>query len=275
MRLRLQPGLNDSAEPRLVLFDHAHPAPCISGGIDQWCWDDDVAVVAIHRPDAQAIAAVAEAAYREAHARLTASGHIHWLRTWTYFDGILDGEGDDERYRQFCLGRGRALPTDAGFPAATVIGSVTPGFWLWVIAARTPGQRFENPRQTPAWRYPREYGPQSPGFSRALWWAPTGLLLVSGTSSVVGHASAHAGDAAAQLDETLRNLDALIAHVETDIGCSLKAGSLRLYVRDPADANLLDRCRARWPEAEWAVHQGTICRADLAVEIEGVFVSAG
>jgi chorismate lyase / 3-hydroxybenzoate synthase len=277
MRVLLQPPAREvTATSRLELFGDAHPVSRISGVADQWCWtNDDIAVVAVHRADSRAISAVAESAYREAHERLQASGHLHWLRTWTYFDGILNGEGDNERYRQFCLGRARGLPPDAGFPAATVIGSADPGFWLWVIAARTPGQRFENPRQTPAWRYPRDYGPQSPGFSRALWWQLTGVLMVSGTSSVVGHATAHAGDAAAQIDETLRNLDALVAHVADQTGVALKAASLRLYVRDQNDAALLARGKDRWPEAEWAVHQGTICRADLAVEIEGVFVARG
>ena len=175
MQVPLQPGLTARAKPRLVLFDDQHPAPQLCGGSDAWCWTgDEIAAVAIHRPDSRDIAAVAEQAYREAWQQLSANGHAHWLRTWTYFDDILQGEGDAERYRQFCLGRARGLPRDAGFPAATVIGSASPGFWLWVIAARSPGQRFENPRQTPAWQYPREYGPQSPGFSRALWWAPAG-----------------------------------------------------------------------------------------------------
>jgi chorismate lyase / 3-hydroxybenzoate synthase len=274
MRVCLQAAAAGGAANELVLFDAAHPTPRLSGADDVWCWrDDEIAVVAIHHPDSRAIAAVAEQAYCDAWQRLSAGGHTHWLRTWTYFDGIVDGDGDDERYRQFCMGRAAGLPADAGFPAATVIGSATQGFWLWVIAARSPGQRLENPRQTPAWQYPREYGPQSPGFSRALWWAPTGLLLVSGTSSVVGHATRHAGNAAAQLDETLANIEALVAHAVTECGVRLRAVSLRLYVQSASDAALLARCLVRWPEAAWAVHQGTVCRADLAVEIEGVFVA--
>ncbi|WP_052378500.1 hypothetical protein [Polycyclovorans algicola] len=272
MRLLRTPKVPGTSAARLVLFDAAHPLPPLIGGADHWFWrDDDCLALAVHEPHSGPIAEVAERAYRRAHTELTAKGYRHWLRTWTYFDGIVDGHGDDERYRQFCLGRARGLPVDAGYPAATVIGTRAPGFWLWVVAAKAPGQRFENPRQTPAWQYPREYGPQSPGFSRALWWAPTGLLLLSGTSSVVGHATLHAGDAAAQLLETLANIDALVAQVEAETGAALKAASLRLYVRDPADAALLTHCRVRWPEAEWAVHQGSICRADLAVEIEGVF----
>jgi hypothetical protein len=34
------------------------------------------------------------------------------------------------------------------------------------LCSRAPAIALENPRQTPAWQYPREYGPVSPGFSR-------------------------------------------------------------------------------------------------------------
>ena len=47
------------------------------------------------------------------------------LRIWNYFAAINEGEGDDERYRRFCVGRARAV--DGMFndppPAATAIGT--------------------------------------------------------------------------------------------------------------------------------------------------------
>jgi len=60
--------------------------------------------------------------------------------------------------------------------------------------------------------YGRQYGPQPPSFARAS--PPTDSrmpLLLSGTASVVGHATLHAGSIAAQVDETFANFDALIA----------------------------------------------------------------
>ena len=52
---------------------------------------------------------------------------------------------------------------------------------------------LENPQQTPAYCYHEHYSPKSPKFSRAM-----GLILghyvttwVSGTASIVGHASFH------------------------------------------------------------------------------------
>ena len=101
MQVPLQPGLTARDKPRLVLFDDQHPAPQLCGGSDAWCWTgDEIAAVAIRRPDSHDIAAVAEQAYREAWQQLSANGHAHWLRTWTYFDDILQGEGDAERYRR-------------------------------------------------------------------------------------------------------------------------------------------------------------------------------
>jgi hypothetical protein len=56
-----------------------------------------------------------------------------------------------------------------------------------------------------AYDYPRQYGPAAPSFSRAAL-TPDPLLLISGTASIVGHASVHLGDVTAQLEETLANL---------------------------------------------------------------------
>src|SRR3546814_5261662 len=54
--------------------------------------------------------------------------------------------------------------------------------------------------------------PQPPSFARAML-PPTDSrmpLLLSGTASVVGHATLHAGALLAQLHETLANFDALL-----------------------------------------------------------------
>src|SRR3546814_7749099 len=53
-----------------------------------------------------------------------ASQTPHLLRVWNYLDAITFGDGDAERYREFCVGRARGLgdfDTNA-LPAATAIG---------------------------------------------------------------------------------------------------------------------------------------------------------
>ncbi|MBP6457694.1 MAG: pteridine-dependent deoxygenase [Pseudoxanthomonas sp.] len=209
------------------------------------------------------------------------SDYPHLLRIWNYFDAITLGEGDSERYRQFCVGRVQGLGDvdTRTLPAATAIGSrdgrrVLQVYWL---AAREPGLPLENPRQVSAYRYPREYGPQSPTFARALLPpSPRVPLLLSGTASIVGHASQHADSLRAQLDETLTNLDSLLGAARErapTLSPHLDGTSrLKVYVRDATDADavaaqLEARLGTRVP---WLMLHADVCRRELLVEIEGM-----
>ena len=228
------------------------------------------------------------AAVQEAYGRIVAfcerRGYPHLLRCWNYFDGIHQGHGDTERYRQFCVGRHRALALYSGFeqrlPAATVIGSREPGARVYFLAAREPGLQVENPRQVPAWRYPRSYSPLPPSFSRALlkrWNGPgerSEQLFVSGTASVVGHESHHPDNTAAQLRETLANLRALLAAADPEGGGPWRAASLKAYLRRREDLPRVRETLARefGADAPLLVLEGDICRTDLSVEVEGLYV---
>ena len=209
------------------------------------------------------------------------SDYPHLLRIWNYFDAITLGEGDSERYRQFCVGRVQGLGDvdTRTLPAATAIGSrdgrrVLQVYWL---AAREPGLPLENPRQVSAYRYPREYGPQSPTFARALLPpSPRVPLLLSGTASIVGHASQHADSLRAQLDETLTNLDSLLGAARErapTLSPHLDGTSrLKVYVRDATDADavaaqLEARLGTRVP---WLMLHADVCRRELLLEIEGM-----
>jgi chorismate lyase/3-hydroxybenzoate synthase len=213
---------------------------------------------------------------------LPGSATPHLLRVWNYLDGITDGEGDDERYRRFCVGRARGLGQfdTTHLPAATGIGRVDGVRTLQVywLACNRPGTPVENPRQVSAYRYPRQYGPQPPSFARAML-PPAGVqtpMLLSGTAAVVGHQTLHPESTEAQLDETFANFDALIAsaHRHTpSLPEAFDPGSrLKVYVRDadelPLVAALLD---ARLPnDVPRLLLHATVCRRDLRVEIDGV-----
>lgn len=231
-----------------------------------------------------AVAAAAFQAYARMSAFLERQGYPCLLRCWNFLHDINRGAQDQERYRQFCLGRYQAMSGVPNFerslPAATAIGMHEPGLLLYFLAGKVPGTQVENPRQVPAFQYPRMYGPRSPSFSRATFARLGGVdhLLVSGTASVVGHATRHPDDSAAQLDETLANLDALLAHggaVHLG-GRAWRPETLRLYVRDRADVPLVrDRLgRALGTEAPLILLEGDICRADLRLEIEGLYRAA-
>jgi chorismate lyase/3-hydroxybenzoate synthase len=234
--------------------------------------------IEIEEQGAGGIVGTTEAAYRAIADFQRRSGFPHLLRTWNHLDAINDGPGDAERYRGFCQGRvaGLAGLPVADHPAATVIGRrdgvrVLQVYWL---AGRAAGLALENPRQTSAYRYPREYGGTPPTFSRAMLLPPE-AMLISGTASIVGHASRHPGDARAQLQEIFSNLDSLIARArETCPGLPTRFGGatrLKVYLRRAEDLAMLESSlRSRLPPAlPLLVLQGDVCRADLLVEIDG------
>ena len=260
-------------------------------GPDQENWQADAAghyrLVAIEQAEQDGdIEAAADQAYRRLLAAVRPSAHPYLLRIWNYFAAINQGEGDGERYRRFCVGRARAV--DGMFndppPAATAIGADgAPGrLQLVALCSKAPALALENPRQTPAWRYPREHGPVSPGFSRgAVLDADTATprLLASGTASIVGHVSLHVGDFAAQLRESLENLATLLAEGERRTGRRFVLAAceaLRIYLRHPRD---LDTAQAILttsgiPADRIAYLHGDVCRRELDVELEGVFAAS-
>src|SRR5207342_3664822 len=213
-----------------------------------WAHGEHYALVAISVEEVGGdVEHAAELAYERLLTCVRPSAHPFLLRIWNYFGAINDGDGDGERYRRFCVGRARGV--DGMFndppPAATAIGShedgAPPRLQVIALCARTPAVALENPRQTPAWRYPREFGPVSPGFSRgALVDTDTDRprLLASGTASIVGHVSQHVGDVGAQLRESLANLAALLAEggkkAERQFALA-SCEALRVYLRKPQD----------------------------------------
>jgi len=258
----------------------------LGGDYNRECWEapeDQLCAIVISEPDEPGAdaALAAETLYRKLIRTLGESRFGYPLRLWNYFPAINHGDEDRERYRRFCVGRGRALEAaglnDARMCAATAIGGEQPVMQLVALAGVSPGISIENPRQVSAWNYPRRYGPRQPAFARA-----TGIdlengragLLVSGTASVIGHATAHSGDALAQTDEAASNLDALLGHAAGVMNrphlARFNADSLaRVYVRHAEDWSAIEqRLRKRWPDLKLCALRGDVCRADLLVEIE-------
>lgn len=273
--------------PAVDALDVALPLLAGESRRETWrCGDSNAfRIEALAQPDAEPIEAAAEAAYRELLRRVRGSAQPYLLRIWNFFPAINAGEGDLERYRRFCVGRARAV--DAAFsdppPAATAIGSAAragDGLRVFALCAAQPAVALENPRQTPAWRYPREYSPVAPGFSRGvlLGSGVGAVLLASGTASIIGHVSRHVGDPLAQLEESLANLAALLEESGRRAGASFameRCASLRVYLRDPSQLALAQAAiTPRVGAAAVRYVQGDICRRELDVELEGVFTAA-
>ncbi len=237
------------------------------------------AIIEIDEREYADLGVAAEKAYAELMAFQAQSSKPHLLRIWNYFDAITAGSGDDERYQIFCAGRAAGLgehPPET-LPAATAIGRrdqsrILQVYWL---AATQPGRPLENPRQISAYHYPRQYGPAPPRFARATLTASS-ELLISGTASVVGHATHHDGDVARQLEETLCNLDALIKLAQaSDPRCtgSFGPGSLfKVYLRHRSHADHVTKVlRERLPaNVLLLILEADVCRNDLLIEIDGL-----
>jgi chorismate lyase/3-hydroxybenzoate synthase len=207
-------------------------------------------------------------AYRQIMRFHAHGDHRYLWRIWNFVDAINEGAGDAERYRQFCLGRAEGITGHGdGYPAGTAVGLRTGARRLKLVwlAGRAPGRAVENPRQLSAFRYPRQYGPASPSFSRAILLGDQ--LLISGTSSIVGHETVHTGNVTAQLRESVSNLQLVAAAAQMD---RTRLAGLKAYVRREADfplvtAELERRCA---PQGAGCVLAADICRSDLLIELE-------
>jgi Putative translation initiation inhibitor, yjgF family len=236
---------------------------------------DDQLLIAVVEEDERAyggIRSAAETLYAAVRKFQEQCGFPHLLRMWNYLDAINEGDGDAERYRQFCAGRAAGLgrPNGTRVPAASAIGRQQPTHQMQIfwVAARVRGTPIENPRQVSAYHYPRVHGPVSPTFSRAMI-APDRTVLVSGTASIVGHVSQHEGDAQAQLAETLRNLAAVTSHAGVRRDAARRQDLVKVYVRDPTLVPMIaERLQEAYPHAAPIFLAGDICRRELLLEIE-------
>jgi chorismate lyase/3-hydroxybenzoate synthase len=247
--------------------------------------DGETLFAVIEEPLASNFEDQVRVAYEALLATANKTGYRHFLRIWNYFPDIHTAEGDLDRYKLFCRGRHAALTRvlgefDALLPAASAVGTHGGGLLIFALASQTAGRPRENPRQTPAYHYPPEYGPRSPSFARATLLPGGQRLYISGTASIVGHASCHPGDLDAQTDETLRNLSELITSTDADEGTAFgglkRIRHAKVYLRSPGDlgrvqariANAFaDDCQIRYLQAE-------ICRSELLIEIEAIAVSS-
>ncbi|HVM49538.1 MAG TPA: hypothetical protein VMU04_16030 [Candidatus Acidoferrum sp.] len=220
------------------------------------------------------------------------------VRTWYYLGSITELEGEHQRYQE--LNRARTdfyhdlrfncslldpnVPRGV-YPASTGIGMAGPGLVLSCLALETRRDDvfllpLENPQQTPAYAYHPRYSPQSPKFSRAV-----ALVLgdyvtawISGTASIVNSETWHVGDVERQTEQTITNIERLIApenfgmHGVPGAGASLHdLAKIRVYLKRKKD---LAKCRAicerRFGPVPVIYAVADICRPELLVEIEGV-----
>ncbi len=248
-------------------------------GIDEHChWSliEDVLCVAtwVAPEDCTDIEAATEVAYGRLFRVIQAKGFPYPFRIWNFMPEINRGDGDREEYKKFCVGRERAFDdyhvAPQSYPAASALGHHAQGAVIYLLAGRNSGVHHENPRQQPAYQYPREYGPSSPSFARATSLAlrVNPQVFISGTASIIGHNTQAVGDLEQQLAITLDNIQHLLSHVGQG---DSELSAIRVYLRHPEDAAVAQAFLApRLPlEAVNFIH-ADICRSQLLVEIEAL-----
>jgi chorismate lyase / 3-hydroxybenzoate synthase len=224
-----------------------------------------------------------QTAYRQLFETLDKYDYTYLWRAWNYMPNITEVTHGLERYQQFNAGRQLGFADSArtatgNVPAACALGVRGGPLSVAFLAGRSPTLPIENPRQVSAYHYPKQYGPQSPTFSRAslAQLHKQELLLLSGTASIVGHETVHVGDVKNQTLEILTNIQAVLSqanlHSKSADGYRLQDLNMRVYVRHAKDADLI---RSVLNERIGTDHQALylhadICRADLDVEIEGI-----
>ncbi len=261
------------------------PTPVHSADTSELClrWNEDVLFGSLPTGADPNIERATRAAYLSFIEAVRLRGFPYLLRVWNHVPSINDESTGLERYKRFSVGRYEAL-AELGFtftddlPAASAVGAESGDSSMYFLAVRTPVTQLENPRQISAFHYPHEYGPKSPSFSRGALkeWPEGWQVFLSGTASIVGHQSVHAGDVEAQLRETLFNMEKVLAsaseiHARPDTGLQ-SLSAMKVYVRNPGDITVIRKgLEARLaPEVSLLYVQSDICRSELLLEIEGV-----
>jgi hypothetical protein len=268
----------------------AASGPVTTGKYEElvYAQDGERLFCAFHIPASDGYARQVEKAYGHIFEIIEELGFPELFRMWNYIGSINGSNGAGmETYRDFCFGRAGAFARyGKGMPAATGVGALSGGIGCYALSGRVGSAvHIENPQQIPAYRYPDRYGPRPPSFARATYLLPSEFngrrqrLFVSGTASIIGHESQHAGDIAAQCDVALNNIKQLISspnlarhdvHIERD---DLSFDAVKVYVRRLADIPLVASKCARYfddPATRIGYLNVGICRSELLVEIEAI-----
>ncbi|MDX9723325.1 MAG: hypothetical protein RBU37_21415 [Myxococcota bacterium] len=209
------------------------------------------------------------------------------LRVWNYVPHILAPcAGGGLGYQAFNAGRYQAFQAHFGpppwpVPAATAVANAEPRLRIEFLATNGSAHFLENPKQRPAQRYSARWGRLPPVFVRGVSYVrgAQAWLIASGTASVVGEETLHPGQLAAQLEQSLSNLGALVNEENLQAHGLQQAFTLqqlrwvRAYCTRPQDLEELRRLlQARLAEScGLELCHAALCREDLLVELDALF----
>lgn len=282
-----------------VRLEHFGPhALVVSYDSVRWVYCAGVEVTSGAGAYAQSLAALQQ--MRTALAK-TGAGFEQVVRTWFYVGDITQPEAGSQRYKEMNRARSdfyrdmrfgcvlaQPMIPHGIYPASTGIGMRGSALVAGCLSVQTKRKDvfllpLENPQQTPAYAYHPRHSPLSPKFSRAVALVVGDYLTtwVSGTASIVGSESRHPGDLEKQTEQTIDNIERLIApenfafHGVAGAGAGLHdLAKIRVYLKRAED---FPKCKAicerRFGHVPAIYAVAEICRPELLVEIEGVAFS--
>jgi organic radical activating enzyme len=243
--------------------------------------------------DATSIEQITQDAYLQIFESLALYPDYQVIRYWNFVPDIIrpTGEGvpvyqlfNAGRYRAFQAYYGDALMKMA-VPAASAVGTKDQRLKIEFFAVRSAVAMIENKDQVPAYQYSPQYGKIPPFFSRGAIFDNNGqrLLLSSGTASIVGEQSLHMGDIYEQLCQSIHNLRILgsqfnLKKYNIHYGFALEdIAFLRVYYKREEDRAFLERFIPKFlaPCCQISFVHAHICREELLVELEAVFIKKG
>ena len=218
------------------------------------------------------------------------------IRQWNYIENIAiveDVENAPQNYQDFNDVRAHYYAQgnfEFGYPAATGIGQNTGGVIIGFIALsksdRISISPIMNPGQVDAHKYSEVVLEGSslekctPKFERAklVTIGSNSYVYVSGTASILGEKTMHAGDVEKQTLTTIENIKRLFSKENQDkLGLKFEVSEiqfshLRVYVKKMEDIPAVEKiCDAELNCKSSLFLESDVCREDLLVEIEGVF----
>lgn len=244
------------------------------------------------------ITQASERAFKEANAILAQEGLSihHIIRQWNYIENIAvveDVEDAPQNYQDFNDVRAHyydQVEFKYGYPAATGIGQHTGGVIIGFIAL-SESKNIEvkpigNPGQIDAHKYSEfvlEGNSEekcTPKFERAklVGIGSRNYIYVSGTASILGEKTMHAGDVEKQTLTTIENIRRLFSRENQEaLGLNfdvtkIQFSHLRVYVKKMDDIPAVEKiCKEELNCKSSLFLESDVCREDLLVEIEGVF----
>jgi len=220
----------------------------------------------------------------------------HIIRQWNYIENIAiveDVEDAPQNYQDFNDVRAHYYDQGDfkfGYPAATGIGQDTGGVIVGFIALSESKdinvRPIGNPGQIDAHKYSElvlEGNSEekcTPKFERAklVSIGSRNYMYVSGTASILGEKTMHAGDVEKQTLTTIENIRRLFSRENQEVlGLNfdvfeIQFSHLRVYVKNMEDIPAVEKICLKELNCKSSLFlESDVCREDLLVEIEGVF----